>query len=154
MRYHKCPACRKVFGLAAPVNLAKCTFCGERSSVPVDSDTPAPFIMQKLRATALTLDGGVRHNPAATARCFPFGWNGGDGWLAKIKVISRTHIGLQIHRRFEIGATLVIKVEDNVGEQQTFMAKVVQAQDLGNNQFILGCSFCRELQVEEVQAVV
>jgi len=95
-----------------------------------------------------------RFESTAVGRCTAIGGREGKGWPAKVRDVSSSGIGLMVHRRFEPKTPLAIEIEDADGNVvHNLMARVIRAQYVGEGQWILGCTFLRNLDAEDVQAL-
>jgi serine/threonine protein kinase len=80
---------------------------------------------------------------------------GRDGWKAKIQDISCTGIRLNLGRRFEPGALLVVDVlEGAPAGLPTLYARVVWVREAGHRLWSVGCRFKRKLDPAEMETLL
>jgi hypothetical protein len=99
-----------------------------------------------------TLDrrAAVRYHCERDITCGPIP-EGDEGWSAQIQDISTTGIGLLVDRYIEPETYLAVEMpaEDPI-MSYTFLVRVVRARAKGEEQWLLGCVFARELSDEEL----
>ena len=150
MRYHKCPACRKVGKVENGLATTVCPFCSHRSTVPVNTDTPLPFSLQQLQQEA-GVDAGsaspavIRYSSTVSAHCFPLGAASWDGYWARITGLTATGVGLLLYRRVEPKTLLRMNIEDQREVLGAFMARVDRVHCIGAGQWLVACKFAQRI---------
>jgi hypothetical protein len=77
------------------------------------------------------------------------------GWLAEVRDISATGIGLALRRRFEQGAVLFIELTSTLDNSAHLLpVTVVHATQSSDGDWILGCTFSRTLTDAELAELV
>jgi hypothetical protein len=75
-------------------------------------------------------------------------------WSAQVRNISAGGIGLVLARRFERGTVLMVELTDRVeGGSRHVPVRVVHTTAAGQGHWILGCSFVRTMNEEELDAL-
>jgi LSD1 subclass zinc finger protein len=149
MRLHECAGCRNVLSLPPGTLRLKCPYCGQEATI-LESAT-----------VTLTGSGGVtrperraavRRVAASAGRCSSAGVGERQDWNAKIANVSAVGIGLSTSGRFEPNTTVAIEIEgaENPAE---FVARVVRAEYVAENEWFLGCAFCRRIDDRELETI-
>ena len=73
-------------------------------------------------------------------------------WRAIVQDISTTGISLQVNRRFDPGAVLIVEIEGKTAVRlRRLVARVVRVDPRSPRKWLIGCSFLRRLPEEVVQ---
>ena len=80
---------------------------------------------------------------------------GGDqdvSWMAQVKDISASGIGLLLPRRFERGTVLAVEwPQPKANRPRRLLLRVVRVQALSRGQWLVGCTFASRLSEDEVE---
>src|SRR5438105_4081508 len=77
------------------------------------------------------------------------------GWLADVRDISATGIGLRVRRRFDPGSMLFVELINRQDESTHLLpVTVIHATETENSQWLLGCTFARTLTDTELAELV
>jgi hypothetical protein len=77
------------------------------------------------------------------------------GWLAEIRDISATGIGLALNRRFPPGSMLFVELTSTIDESAHLLpVTVVHATESDEGHWLLGCTFSRTLNDAELAELV
>jgi|SRR5437660_460847 len=77
------------------------------------------------------------------------------GWLADVRDISATGIGLRLNRRFDPGSMLFIELISKQDESSHLLpVTVVHATQTDDSHWVLGCTFARTLTNAELAELV
>lgn len=96
----------------------------------------------------------VRNSCELDYVCQPLALTNVDRWLGKILDISRSGLSLVMDRRFERGTILVIELQDDAAAVAApFLARVARCVSRKPD-WLIGCTFVRELDDDELQALV
>lgn len=82
------------------------------------------------------------------ANCQPFSGAQHGEWKGKMQDISLSGLSIKVHRRFEIGTLLQVNAPGEHGG--TLIVKVRRVVELAPRTWLLGCSFLRPLDPEEL----
>lgn len=114
---------------------------------------PSPPDRSSADADARDRRARVRYSSALETYCQP-----GTGsletfwWLAKVRDVSRTGIGLVVPHRFDAGTLLTVEVQDPAEDYaRTLHVHVVHAAALPEGGWLLGCTLQTELSDDEIQ---
>jgi serine/threonine protein kinase len=117
------------------------------SPLPAPADFAAPSGIER-RAS-------VRYESNVAGRCAAVGGRDDRGWTAQVKDVSVTGMGLLVNRRFEPNSVLLVEVEaEDENPAQTFMVRVVRAQEIGGGQWLLGGMFGRQIDEDDVKGLL
>jgi hypothetical protein len=106
-------------------------------------------------SAARTFDGAerresVRFPSTLDAICWQPGSAHGEPWSAVVKDISVGGVGLISRRPIEKGERFLIKLQNNfVDMSGPMQARVVHISQKGDDSWLIGCEFLRELEPNE-----
>jgi len=118
-------------------------------------ETPVRFGKAPSNSTARTFDGterreSVRFPSTLDAICWQPGAAHGEPWSAVVKDISVGGVGLISRRPIEKGEHFLIKLQNNFVDLSGPMhAKVAHVSPKGDDGWLIGCEFLRELEPKE-----
>ena len=99
--------------------------------------------------------GRVRHRCKIETFCRSNGRGSGVGWLADVRDISATGIGLTLRRRFDPGAVLLVELTSTTDDSTRLLpVTVIHATEADDGRWVVGCSFPRTLSDAELAALV
>jgi serine/threonine protein kinase len=94
----------------------------------------------------------VRYVWNARGACRAVGAERRPRWKAVVQDISTTGICLQVNRRFDSGAVLLIEIEGKPSlRPRRLVARVVRVDQRSPRKWLIGCSFLRQLPEEVVR---
>jgi hypothetical protein len=95
----------------------------------------------------------VRHPANLETTCQPAADPDGNRFPARVRNISLGGISLLVNRRFDTGELLSVELPGPAeGSTYTVLACVVHASQQAENDWVLGCTFARELSDEDLRA--
>jgi hypothetical protein len=106
-------------------------------------------------ATAIERRAWVRYSCDLDFSCQPIAVGNDNRWLGRVLNLSRGGACLVVGRRFERGTILAIELQS--GAQSVtgpLLARVAHCTPQSHSDWLIGCSFVRELSEEELQALV
>jgi hypothetical protein len=92
----------------------------------------------------------VRYPCERDGFCQPPIGSGALQWAAKIEELSSGGLALVVDRRFEPGTLLSIEMQHRPDTVRTFLARVVHLKERTAGRWLLGCSFAKKLNEEEL----
>jgi serine/threonine protein kinase len=124
-----------------------------RQSRPVISLPPVTPAPPRKDATDAERRTAIRHSCGVTSSCRPITSGVEISWPVQVTDVSRNGIGMCVERRFELNALLEIDLQSVVPHlDRTLLATVRNVRHHDDGDWVVGCSFARPLDDEELWA--
>lgn len=152
---HKMMAKRPADRFQTPAEVAEAlgrlgeTVRRSRPVIVVPPPTPTP----RRDAPASERRAAIRHSCGVVSSCRPVTAGVDINWPVEVTDVSRSGIGMRVERRFEPSSLLEIDLQSVVPHlDRTLLATVRNVRNHPDGDWVVGCSFARPLDDEELWA--